>query len=131
MNFPKKEIVDKVKKMYPKGTRVELLYMDDKQAPPVGTRGTVTSVDDIGTIHVKWDNGSSLGIAFGEDSCKKLDSVVTICYGQRKKWDDRNDAIKEFYEGMLCCEGCERDRYTNIYLKLKEGYTVCSDEPFE
>lgn len=72
MNFPKKEIVDNIKKMYPKGTRVKLIDMDDKQAPPVGTKGTVTFVDDIGTIHVQWDNGSSLGVAFGEDSCKKI-----------------------------------------------------------
>lgn len=72
MNFPKKEIVNNIKKMYPKGTRVKLIDMDDKQAPPVGTKGTVTFVDDIGTIHVRWDNGSSLGVAFGEDSCKKI-----------------------------------------------------------
>lgn len=72
MNFPKKEIVNNIKKMYPKGTRVKLIDMDDKQAPPVGTKGTVTFVDDIGTIHVQWDNGSSLGVAFGEDSCKKI-----------------------------------------------------------
>lgn len=71
MKFPKKEIIDNIKKMYPKGTRVELIDMDDKQAPPVGTKGTVISVDDIGTIHVQWDNGSSLGIAFRKDSCKK------------------------------------------------------------
>lgn len=72
MNFPKKEIVNNIKKMYPKGTRVKLIDMDDKQAPPVGTKGTVTFVDDIGTIHVQWDNGSSLGVAFEEDSCKKI-----------------------------------------------------------
>ena len=72
MSFPKKEIIDNIKKMYPEGTRVELIDMDDKQAPPVGTRGTVISVDDIGTIHVQWDNGSSLGIAFRKDSCKKI-----------------------------------------------------------
>ena len=54
------------------GTRVELVQMNDVQAPPPGTRGTVQYVDDIGTIHVKWDNGSSLGLAYGEDACKTL-----------------------------------------------------------
>ena len=49
-------IVERLKKEYPKGTRVEL----------------ITGVDDIGTIHVSWDCGSSLGVAYGEDSCRKI-----------------------------------------------------------
>ena len=67
-----KKQVERVREQYPQGTRVELIRMDDPQAPPVGTRGTVTAVDDIGTIHVKWDTGSSLGIAYGEDQCRVL-----------------------------------------------------------
>ena len=57
---------------YPKGTRVELVKMDDAKAPPIGTHGTVTTVDSIGTIHVNWDNGSTLGIVLGEDICRKI-----------------------------------------------------------
>ena len=67
-----KELLDDLRERYTKGTRVELIRMDDPQAPPVGTRGTVTAVDDIGTIHVKWDTGSSLGIAYGADTCRVL-----------------------------------------------------------
>lgn len=44
--------------------------MDDVQAPPIGTRGTVVGVDDIGSIMVNWDNGSGLSVAYGEDECK-------------------------------------------------------------
>ena len=51
---------------YPKGSRVELVKMDDVQVPPLGTQGTVTEVDDIGTIMVDWDNGSKLGVVLGE-----------------------------------------------------------------
>lgn len=65
-----KSIVDSLKKQYPKGARVELVNMNDLQAPPEGTKGTVICVDDMGTIHVAWDNGSSLGVVYGEDSCK-------------------------------------------------------------
>jgi hypothetical protein len=54
------------------GTRVELLQMDDVQAPPIGTLGTVTGVDDIGSIMVRWDNGSGLNVAFGEDLVRKM-----------------------------------------------------------
>ena len=53
--------------IYPGGTRIRLLAMDDPQAPPVGTEGTVQYVDDMCTIHVAWDNGSSIGVIPGED----------------------------------------------------------------
>ena len=55
------------------GCRVELIQMDDFQAPPIGTKGTVTGVDDIGSIMVDWDNGSSLSVAYGEDHCRRID----------------------------------------------------------
>jgi hypothetical protein len=51
---------------------VELIKMDDIQAPPIGTKGTVTGVDDIGSIMVSWDNGSTLHIVNGEDICRKI-----------------------------------------------------------
>lgn len=54
--------VQKLKERYVCGTRVKLDSMDDTQAPPNGTMGSVINVDDIGTIHVAWDNGSSLGL---------------------------------------------------------------------
>lgn len=54
--------VQKLKERYAHGTRVKLISMDDTQAPPKGTMGSIIHVDDIGTIHVAWDNGSSLGL---------------------------------------------------------------------
>ena len=69
--FPQKYIVEKIKKIYPEGTKVKLLQMEDAQAPSVGTYGTVTRVDDIGTIHVYWDNGSCLGVVYGEGKVEK------------------------------------------------------------
>ena len=72
MRFPSKEAVECIRKEYPFGTRVELVQMDDPQAPPVGTKGTVRGVDDIGNIMVTWDNGCGLSVAYGEDICRKL-----------------------------------------------------------
>ena len=69
-NFPKPYVIESLKERYPVGCTVELVQMNDHHAPPVGTRGKVIAVDDIGTIHVKWYNGSTLGVAYGEDSCK-------------------------------------------------------------
>ena len=71
--FVKREIVERLRKQYPVGTRVELVRMNDEQAPPIGTRGTVTGVDDLGSIMVSWDNGGSLSVVYGEDLCKKID----------------------------------------------------------
>lgn len=69
---PNEKIVKRIKALYPAGCRVELDKMDDVQAPPVGMQGTVLFVDDVGTIHVKWDTGGTLGIAFGEDQCHRI-----------------------------------------------------------
>lgn len=67
------EEVQKIKNDYPAGTRVQLVHMADPYVKiPVGTKGTVRNVDDIGTIHVLWDNGRTLGIAYGEDECERL-----------------------------------------------------------
>nr|DAN12899.1 MAG TPA: protein of unknown function (DUF4314) [Caudoviricetes sp.] len=70
MRIPSRETIQALRDRYKPGTRVELLRMDDVQAPPIGTRGTVTGVDDIGSIMVNWDNGSGLSVAYGEDLCK-------------------------------------------------------------
>ena len=59
--------VEELRKRYPKGTRVRLIRMDDMQAPPAGCLGRVLIVDDIGMIHVAWDNGCSLGVVYGVD----------------------------------------------------------------
>ena len=52
------------------GTRVELLRMEDIQAPPVGTKGTVIGIDDTSSLMVRWDNGSGLNVLYGIDRCR-------------------------------------------------------------
>ena len=72
MIFPSRQIVEDLRKQYPNGTRVELVQMDDIQAPPPGTKGTVTGVDDTGSLMVSWDNGSGLNVIYGEDIVRKI-----------------------------------------------------------
>lgn len=67
-----KETLQVLRECYPTGTRVELVQMDDPQAPPVGTEGTVRGVDDMGSIMVAWDNGCGLSVVYGEDVCRKI-----------------------------------------------------------
>ena len=73
MRFPSKDTVERIRRQFPAGCRVELLRMDDVQAPPIGTKGTVTGVDDTASILVNWDNGSGLNVVYGEDICRRCD----------------------------------------------------------
>ena len=52
MKYPSKETVEALRRAYPAGCTVEL--------------------DDIGTIHVAWSTGSGLGVAFGQDRCRRM-----------------------------------------------------------
>lgn len=70
MRFPSREIVENLRKEYPVGSIVELVEMEDPQAPPTGTKGTVRGVDDTGSIMVAWENGSRLNVVYGEDACR-------------------------------------------------------------
>ena len=68
-----RKMAESTKKLYPPGTRIELLSMSDPYAPVLaGTRVTVKFVDSMGTIFPEWDNGRSLGVVPGEDSFRKL-----------------------------------------------------------
>ena len=67
-----KEALQALRERFPKGTRLELVQMDDFQAPPIGTKGTVCGVDDTGSILVAWDNGCGLNVVYGVDICRKV-----------------------------------------------------------
>ena len=76
MKIMSRKEVEALRKKYPKGTRVELVSLEDPYSRmPEGTRGTVDAVDDIGTIHVRWDNGSGLGIVPGVDTVRKVTGI--------------------------------------------------------
>ena len=68
MRFPSREQIAALRQRYPRGTRVELLGMDDPQAPPTETRGEILGVDDAGQLLVRWETGSSLSLIPSVDS---------------------------------------------------------------
>ena len=125
-----KEALERLRQEYPVGCRVELTKMNDPYRTDLvpGCRGTVTGVDDSGSIHVNWDIHSSLAVIYGEDACKKLDSVVTVCYKTRNDWDERSKAIRFFKEAFECSEGAEQSRYSRILVQLYDGKTYCTDD---
>lgn len=72
----KKEVLLSLNENYPKGSRIELLSMNDPYTNLLpGDQGTVTDIDDTGTIFVSWDRGSSLGLVFGIDHYRKVENV--------------------------------------------------------
>ena len=72
MKFPSRERIAVLRRMYPKGTMVQLLSLEDTQAPPPGTLGEVQGVDDAGQILMHWRTGSSLNLLPGVDSFRIL-----------------------------------------------------------
>ena len=66
--------IEQIQQTYAPGTRLELQHMEDPQPVPDGTRGTVAYVDDAGTIHMKWDNGRTLGLITEVDRFSKLET---------------------------------------------------------
>ena len=72
MKIASRKTIERLRLQYPAGCRVQLDQMNDMQAPPIGTNGTVIGVDDIGSIMVKWDNGCGLSVVYGEDHCHRI-----------------------------------------------------------
>jgi len=69
--FPSKEIVSRLRSQYPRGTKIELVRMNDPYSNlKPGDQGTVEFIDDAGTIFCQWNNGSTLGVVYGEDAIK-------------------------------------------------------------
>ena len=72
MIWPTKEELNNLREKYPEGTIIELKYMEDIAAPPKGACGVVTSVDDIGNIHVFWEVPCGLALIPSKDSFIKV-----------------------------------------------------------
>ena len=64
--------VETLRRIYPTGTRLKLIHMEDSQSVPTGTKGTVDYVDDGGNVHMKWDNGRTLAIVPQVDKFRML-----------------------------------------------------------
>ena len=72
-NFHSKETVERLRREYPAGTRVELISMDDPYSRlKPGARATVRGVDDAGNILCEWDCGSTLSLIPGVDRLRTV-----------------------------------------------------------
>ena len=126
--FPDRKTVERLREQYPDGTRVRLLSMDDPQAPPIGTEGTVIGVDDAGNIMMSWDSGGGLNLVYGVDSCqivptmtdKVREQILAVRATGRTNMFDTNavqviaDEMR-FYDLVVFIEE-HRDKYAHFIL---------------
>lgn len=83
--MPTQTCIAEMKKAFPRGSEVELIFMDDPyRVMPQGLKGTVLTIDDIGTIHVAWKNGSGLGVVWNADVVKNVATGVL----SNQFWED-------------------------------------------
>lgn len=126
--FPDRKTVERIRAQYPAGTRVRLLSMDDPQAPPIGTEGTVLGVDDAGHIMMSWDSGGSLNLVYGVDrfqvvptmTDKVREQILAVRATGRTNMFDTN-AVQviademHFYELVVFIEE-HKDKYARFIL---------------
>jgi len=106
MNWPSKKEIQKIKKEYPPGTVIQLIRMDDPTPVPSGTIGEITSIDDIGQLHVDWkDYRSSLAVVPDKDKFMKI--------GFQKR-----------------CKHCENLSYGATFECSKDNHKVDLEEEF-
>ena len=122
MKFPDKDTVERIRKEYPAGCRIVLDEMDDPYRKiRIGSQATVKGVDDAGTVMPAWDEGGSLGIAYGADRCHKdrteEEALVSISHygksqpqenavcprcGQRMEGKTSCHALSRYADIMVC-----------------------------
>ena len=86
-----RQTLERLRKEYPSGTKVELIRLDDPYRKiPSGTIGTVEFVDDAGQIHTSWEGNGSLALIYGlMNGEKSMDKIVTVCCGKEEAWESK------------------------------------------
>ena len=54
--------------------------------------------------------------------------VITVFKGERRVWNDREDAQSFFLEMMMSTDGEEHERAECVYIQLINGLDICSDD---
>ena len=69
MRLPNRAKIERLRKLYPKGTMIRLISMSAEPYPlPPDSIGEVEMVDDAGNIHMKWQCGRGLSLIAGADT---------------------------------------------------------------
>jgi len=102
--------------------RIRILDMEDQHGLDRGMEGTVVKVDDLGTIHVDWDNGRRLGVIPGIDSYQLLPSVGDQINFDLFNEDENVKITKKISKGSLS------KPIDNLFKKNKSKYKLEGEE---
>ena len=105
----RREEVERIKEQYPKGTPVRLYSMEGEQTVPPGSRGVVDHVDDIGQIHMKWENGSCLALNVEEDRFDIITQQDELCEKKEQEFIDKINEILETTDFKLLNMSCNSE----------------------
>ena len=132
---------------YNNGLLKKFRSSSDRKSPFVTQ---ILTIDRINNHMVYFTNGDSCvvaslihGIVAGEGCirnpsklvkskvCKNIldniQPIVTVCYGNRREWLNRREALAFYSEAVENSDGCEKQRYMKICMDLSEGKSVCTD----
>ena len=113
-------IAKSLRERYPIGTRIKLISMGDDPRPiPPGTKGTVEGIDDIATVFCRFDNGRSLGLAYGEDHYRALTQAELLEEKCARNYDKFNDAVhRDIFADV------DLDRFAEEIENANDNYTT-------
>lgn len=101
--------VEKLREMYPEGTKIILQEMQGESQMPYGLKGTVTHVDDAGQIHMRWENRSTLALDVEVDTFQKVEpkEKISVIFVEPNKYpkmieiEDTLEAMQEIVGGCI------------------------------
>lgn len=105
----RREEVERVKEQYPKGTPIRLYSMEGEQTVPLGSRGIVDHVDDIGQIHMKWENGSCLALNVEEDRFEIITQQDELCEKKEQEFIYKINEILDKTDFLLLNTSCNTE----------------------
>lgn len=105
----RREEVERIKQQYPKGTPIRLYSMEGEQSVPPGRRGVVDHVDDIGQIHMKWENGSHLALNVEEDRFDIITQQDELCEKKEQEFIDKINEILGKTDFLLLNTSCNTE----------------------
>mgnify|MGYP003254028143 FL=1 len=114
----KREEIARLKEKYPKGTPIRLYNMAGETSVPPGSKGIVDYVDDIGQIHMKWENGSCLALNVEEDRFDIITKQDEIAEIKQQEFIDKINEILEKTDFKLLNMSCNSENTSYAAEKL-------------
>lgn len=113
-----REEIMRIKEEYPKDTQVRLYSMKGEPQMPTGMKGKVKLVDDIGQIHVSWENGSTLPLNTEEDQFDIITQEEIISEQKCQEFIDKVNQILEDVDFKLLNISCNSENTAYAEEKL-------------